>query len=830
MKKAGLALAAISSLGIGLAAPVYAQSASPKASTGDDEPIIVTARRKQELLQDVPISVTVFNQEQLTKRNVVSTSDLVNYTPSLSVNNRFGSDNASFSIRGFTQELRTTASVGVFFAEVVSQRAGQTSVTSGDGAGPGSFFDLENVQVLKGPQGTLFGRNTTGGAIMLTPRKPTDRLEGYLEGSVGDYGLYRTQGVLNVPLGEHVRFRIGVDHEKRDGFQNVISGLGPSRLGKIDYVAGRASLDVDLSPSLENYTIGSFTRSRGNAVLEALFNCAPVPKPTASNAILILSVKACNEQLAKHPPGFYDTGSQIRDPISEINSWQVINTTTWTASDNLTIKNIFSFGEMNTRLRSALFGTDYHIPAGYPTGVGLPFIFSNVNPNDGGKMTDQRNIVDELQFQGRIGGDKFNWQGGFYFERSTPKAFIGNTANTLLSCPNDGDQTTDPTKISCQDVVRPNVFGGFVPIGTLQVSHIDISYRNVALYGQGTYKFDDRFSLTGGFRYTWDKSDGEVSQVTYLGFPTATAGQPTITICTKLGSPGHPVVVPTCFQSFSQKSKAPTWLIDADFHPVRDVLIYANYKRGYRQGSVIPIAPDGFETYKPEKVDAFEVGLKTSFHGAIRGNFNIAGFYNNLTNQQIQVGVANSSGHPNSTTIIANAGKSRIWGVEVDARVVPVDNLSFDVGYTYLNAKLISVTPPDLSKTAYNMTFNTSNPGDPLTFTPKNKVSITGTYKLPLPESVGEVSAGATYVYTSSQLATTSSPFGTMPSFSITNLNISWNKIGGSPFDASLFVTNLFNKEYANFIGGTYGFLGGESRIPGEPRMFGGRVRFTFGR
>ncbi len=822
---------------IGLATPALAQDQTP----ADADDIIVTARRIDERLQDVPISVTVFSQEQLAKHNIVGTSDLVNYTPSLSSNNRFGSDNASYAIRGFTQELRTTASVGMFFADVVAQRAGQTSVTSGDGAGPGAFFDLENVQVLKGPQGTLFGRNTTGGAVMLVPRKPTGRFEGYVEGSAGNYGMYRIQGVLNVPLGEHARLRIGIDHNKRDGYQHVISGLGPDRLGKVGYVSGRASLVVDLGESIENYTIGSFAKSRGNSLIESLFICAPVPAPSppgpfARNGIAILVATACADQLAAHPPGFYDASSRVPDPISRINSWQVINTTTFTVSDNFTVKNIFAYGEMDTRLRSALFGTDYRIPAFNPltnapsVNAGQPFIFANVNPNAGDKMTDQRNVVEELRFSGKAGGDKLDWQAGFYYERSTPKSFVGNTANLLVSCPNGGDQNLDPTQFLCQDVIRPWVFMGFAPIGSISVAKMNIAYRNVAVYGQATYKFSNQFSVTGGLRYTWDTTDAEVSQIRYSSFPTLTVGPAGAARCEKSGSPGHPVSLATgCLQSFTQKSKAPTWLIDFGYRPAEDILLYASYKRGYRQGSVIPVAPDRFETYKPEKVDTYEIGAKMTFRGALRGYFNIAGFYNKLTDQQIQVGVNSSTGAAAQTIIIANAGRSTIKGFEVDARIMPVEGLSINLGYTYLDTRLHEIIAPDLSGTLYDTIFNTVNVGGPLTFAPKHKLVLSGSYKLPLPESIGDVSVGATYVYTSSQVATAASILATMPGFDLVNLNVSWNKIAGGPVDASLFVTNLFEKHYANFIGGTFNSFGGEMRIPGEPRMIGARVRFNFG-
>src|SRR5690606_1613647 len=122
-------------------------------------------------LQDVPISITVFNQQALAQHNIVNATDLVAYTPSLSSTNILGSTTTTFAIRGFNQDLNTEPTVGVYFADVVAPRGPAAGQNAGDGAGAGAFFDLQNVQVLKGPQGTLFGRNTTGGAVLLVPQK-----------------------------------------------------------------------------------------------------------------------------------------------------------------------------------------------------------------------------------------------------------------------------------------------------------------------------------------------------------------------------------------------------------------------------------------------------------------------------------------------------------------------------------------------------------------------------------------------------------------------------------------------------------------------------------
>ena len=171
------ALGAAAVLTLNLASTVHAQSSSESI----DE-IIVTARRVEESVQDVPISMTVLDPQQISDRNIVVAADLATYTPSLSVNQRYGAEKSTFSLRGFNQDNATAPTVGVYFNDVVGVRA-QGGTTSGNTVGAGSFTDLQNVQVLKGPQGTLFGRNTTGGAVLLVPQKPTSDFGGYVEAS-----------------------------------------------------------------------------------------------------------------------------------------------------------------------------------------------------------------------------------------------------------------------------------------------------------------------------------------------------------------------------------------------------------------------------------------------------------------------------------------------------------------------------------------------------------------------------------------------------------------------------------------------------------------------
>jgi iron complex outermembrane receptor protein len=333
--------------------------------------VVVTARRTEERLQDVPISVTVFSQEQIAKQNIVNMTDLALYTPSLGTTNVLGNSQTTFSLRGFNQELTTSATVGVFFADVVAPRGASNQQPAGDGAGPGSFFDLQNVQILKGPQGTLFGRNTTGGAILLVPQKPSDQLEGYVEASAGNYQMKRLQGVFNAPLGDKGRVRIGLDRQYRDGYVRNLSPIGPSRFNDIDYTAGRFSLVLEPTDSIENYTVASYVHSKTNGEVNSVINAEPttlVPTPAGTlpfaNGSPIVGAFAylAGRELARYGrDNFYSLENNMPNPRTELTQWQVINTTTWRASDNLTVKNIVSYAQLKYDLVNPVVGNYFDL-------------------------------------------------------------------------------------------------------------------------------------------------------------------------------------------------------------------------------------------------------------------------------------------------------------------------------------------------------------------------------------------------------------------------------------------------------------------------------------
>lgn len=936
------ALFAATAMSLAYGAPAMAQNAqATDEGLGND--IVVTARRTEEKLQDVPISITVLSEKTLANNNITSAKDIATYTPGLSTNNRFGSDNTTWTIRGFTQEQRSTATVGTYFADVVAPR-GSGATQGGDGAGPGNLFDLSNVQVLKGPQGTLQGRNSTGGAVLLVPKKPTDRLEGYVEGSVGDYAMYRTQGVFNIPVSDTLRVRLGVDHMSRNGYlQNAGAvGFGPygDAGGSVDYVAARASIVWDVTPDIENYTVATWSHSKSTGVIPKItqtfyrepYSLAPgvaaagtldagqnVTGLVTANGLIAMNQIA--NEAAVCGSNFWCVSNPVWDSRSESKTWQAINTTTWKASDHLTVKANLAYGEFLGDTTLDLFGlynprgpiSSTSVSTSQFANVTTPLAVRNFSmtrsPEGLGLHTNaESSYVAELQFQWQ--GDKLNWQGGLYFENSDPLGKSGTIGPSQTPCgptssglpngaaANEFAVQTDPSQVCLVTANQAN------SLGRIGLSTTETYFRDRAIYWQGVYSLTDNIKLTGGIRYTWDtmRSDFQLINLRYYsgtinsGFNGRTLAIPGtnttlpglangVGFCNNNVAFGYPAnltdgsattnpaqgyfpaadALNRCAETHTVKTSAPTWLLGLDYKPMDDILLYAKYSRGYRQGGVASFALDQLQDYKKEKVDTFEVGLKASWRGSMPGYFNFSAFTNNFTDQQLQIGVqCNPSSVCPQTTVLLNTGKSKLQGLEIEAGISPFEGMRLQASYAYLKTRLIDVVDVNAlvqskNPTLVGLDLRPVPIGSVIPNAVPHKLVLSGTYTFPLPESVGKLSVGGTWVYTSAYRAVSDPPvlatpcpgvtantninlfncsaavparfasnYGILPSSKVLNLNVNWEKVGGLPIDAAFFVTNVTNQHvflHANVQVGS-GFL---SNIIGEPRMFGFRLKYSFG-
>jgi len=827
-----------------LAAPAFAQDTPPAddTATSADADIIVTAQRIEQRLQDVPISMTVFNSDQLQKRNIAIASDIAAYTPSLSVNTRFGPEKATFALRGFNQDASTAPTVGVYFAEVVGVRA-QGGTAGGNTAGAGSFTDLQNVQVLKGPQGTLFGRNTTGGAILLVPKKPTDQFEGYLEGTIGNYNERRVQAAVNIPLAETFKVRLSLDRNKRDGYMRNQSGIGPKDYNDLNYTYGRLSIVGDLTPNLENYIVATYSRSDTNGYASHYENCDPTAaSPLAGGSLTryYTSLAACDQiqRQTTRGDGPLDVEVSAQNPRIFLRMFQLINSTTWKASDTLTVKNIMSYGEYREQSAFELYSDNFFVPNTAATqffagrGGPLPgsrFQYIQLGTQPGNNAAAGSTATEELQFQGRTSDDKLNYVIGGYLEFSRPLGWNQQRTGIYGQC-------TDPGTFNCTGALPlvPLSASFTAPGVIISESRTRFKFNNHGVFAQATYKFTDQFSLTGGFRYTFDTIDGISESNRYIFATIPGVGTiPVQRVCND--SLNHPTVnlltnggdTTACSTRIVTKSTKPTWLIDLDFKPNENMLLYAKYARGYRQGTVNFTNP-GIETAGPEKVDTFELGGKFTFRGSVPGYFNIAAFYNNFSDQQIfgALIAKPNSGLAGGAAII-NAGKSEIKGIEVDAGATVGGILRLSLGYAYLDTKIKELVKPTL---AANSPFADIIPrgtvGGELSFSPHHRLTVSGDVTIPTPASVGKLSVGAIWTYTSSQLVDGNVR---IPSTSLLNLNATWANIGGTGIDLVGFATNITNVLYRTTAGGGFESSGIGDYMYGPPRMYGVRLKVSFG-
>jgi iron complex outermembrane receptor protein len=531
------------------------------------------------------------------------------------------------------------------------------------------------------------------------------------------------------------------------------------------------------------------------------------PPLSAAN---FLGLLACGQLAQEQAKGasFYTVQSTTPDPDTRLEQWQVINTTTWHASDNLIVKNIGSYAVLDEKYRSSLFGTNFFLAPG------VPIVFASSIPLPGGATADESTATEEIQFQGNALGNKFTWQAGGYVEDEEPLATVGSQSPVLLDCINSDN------------------FNCINPIGAGDINYTATKtyFNSFGLYEQSSYSATDQLKFTEGFRYTWDRTHSNNELISYE-IPAPFTAIPT---CTQ-----SVFTPPLCTADYRTQSNAPTWLLGVDYKPLDDVLLYGKYTRGYRSGGIAPSVPPEFAVFQPERVDTYETGFKTSFMAPIQGTFNADVFYNNFSNQQLQVGFdAKPGSGVGPSSGILNAGKSRIWGIELDTSLLLFPGFTLDTGYTYLNSKIKSIDVATLPASSPYILEATAHPGDTTTLTPRSKVSTTGTYTFPIPDTVGKVALSATFTHTNAELVNyadreagfaSAAPFSVLPALNLVNMDLGWKNIWGSHVDASAFVSNLTNKEYYTFVAGLASpSLGFETAELGQPRFYGVRVRYSW--
>jgi iron complex outermembrane receptor protein len=414
-----------------------AQAVDTMAETpaGIDE-IVVTARRRAEKAQTVPIVIDTFSQQALEEQDIREAQDLSHNIPGLTIVS---------SVRGMSSFafLRGVPGVITYFADVPTVLAGGAL-----------YFDLDNVQALKGPQGTLFGLNADAGAILFEPKRPTDRFEGYGQVTVGDYNRHGFEGVVNLPLTDKLTVRAGIDYNHTDGFQ--YDRAEGQYVNNDDYWIGRLSATMRPTDDFTNYIIANYYYSDTNGA--DLFPVGVSPTGYAKRFFPGLAAAFAQQQQL----GPYDSlGSAIPGGmVYRIAQWNVSDIATYDLSDAISLKNIAGYTEVTTFDRLNFDGVTfpiYDVGSGTSTASGPLATYS-----------------DELQLQGKSFGDRLTWVVGSFLSFN---------------------HQTDPAP-------QYSVVLGSKS-GTLSAT----SGRTQAIYGQGTYDLSqlvEGLSFTAGYRYSWD--------------------------------------------------------------------------------------------------------------------------------------------------------------------------------------------------------------------------------------------------------------------------------------------------------------------------------------
>ena len=784
--KAGVGTAIGLALALLLAGPrlAFAQAeAQNVAGQVVIEEVLVTARRKEEEIQDVPLAVTALGQVQLEEAGVFDLAELRYVAPSFIGAAVTGRETATaFGIRGQVSSdvlITVDPAVAVYMADVPIGRAYGVGITG--------TLDIQSAQVLKGPQGTLFGRNTTGGAVLINPNLPGDELEGSLRAGFGDLDRQEFEGVLNLPLGEAVAARLAVLKKDRDGYIENRLPDGEDFYSD-DSLTWRASLALTPTDALTSTFILDGLDDKSSGMGTAINNFYTNPFVPEADLSFFFAPRVAEQAAAP----FYSTAGGDRNPLtgnppySDLEMFGASNITTFDLSEGLTFKSIVGYRSVELSDNSDLDGGKNNdpLPPEFFPPWGVPAIGLEAE-----QFSDIESASVELQLLGN--NDRLDWiLGAFYFSE-------------------EGDDGARAYQLGFANQVS----GGWA------------QNRSYSIFGQGTYSMTDALNLTLGLRWTKDKRKffSSLSAINFDGSVTCSLYDDVV--------PGSQPVFPggPCPDNLggSESFSEPTWNLGFDYRLDEDQMLYAAHRRGYRSGafSSRAVALTQFTAADPETIDDIEVGYKGDLPlGSALLRINTAAYYSSYDDiQRVRVLVSPASGAQYNT--IVNAAEATVWGWELEATLLATEGFTLSGFYAYTSAKYDSWEEPNPfvpGATIDQSGFDFPN-------IPEHSYSITARYQLPLDSSLGELSVqGNVYYFGKTAIWDTDQelPGATESAYTLLNARVNWARIMGGPFDVSLWGKNLGNEKY--YRGGLVLPTLFSTGYFGEPRTWGLDLTYSF--
>ncbi|OCC23372.1 hypothetical protein MB02_12190 [Croceicoccus estronivorus] len=609
-----------------------AQTTAPAENARDDgglETIVVTARRSAENLQDTPVSVTAFSSERLEAMNVQEVSKLANFTPGLELVPSGTTQGVGVSIRGiatYDPILTNEPSVAMYIDGIYVNALSY---------GQFDTLDLERVEVLRGPQGTLFGRNTTGGAINIITRRPADEFGVELKGMYATHDEFVGKVRLDTgEIAEGIKASLSYQYRVRDGYVDDITRPDRRDPGASEAHALRAALHAGSGPLTLDYTFDMVRRRDDGyhnqwALVTDAYRDFVSQSPLYGGDILRYSDKRLG------------TVNSYDAPRARNNSYNHALTIEYQASDNLTFKSITGHRKWHSaEIQPFGSSSDLRLPlitdfSTYPFGTTV----TTIDPYIGGGMKRLKQFTEELQLLGSFDHVKFV-AGGYYYNAH----YAEDNPQTYLYV---GDFTGDSV-----------VDGGLASAGRLAYQGQTKSY---AVFGQVSYTpaiLQENLELTGGIRYTVDKKS----------------------VDTQVYSGGVP---PAVESDQSKTFKNTSFNITVNYKLTPDISAYVRYGTSYRAGGFSPRGFDG-PAYAPEKAKVYEFGIKSElFDRRLRAN--MAAFRTDYSNLQItQPGFSDDAGFVSN---VVNAGKATYQGFEFELTAVPARGLTLIFDASYVDPK-----------------------------------------------------------------------------------------------------------------------------------------------
>ena len=786
------------------------EAADPAASTaGQGNEILVTARRREEAVQDVPIAISVVSGDELERTGTYNVARLTQVQPSVqlySTNPR----NTSANIRGLGSPFGLTndgieQGVGIYIDQVYNGRIAAATL---------DFLDVERLEVLRGPQGTLYGKNTTAGAINITTRPPSFTPEGRVELTFGNYDFVQTKGSVSGPLVEDkVAIRVAASVTSRDGtIYNTTTDKwvnGQDNLGVRSQILWRATDNLDF------YLTGDYTRQDPEC-------CAQIYVRTGSTQ------RPLNRQFAGlaaafgYAPPSTNPFDRVTDLDTPLQARQELGGLSLRAEWDL------GAGSLTSVTAWRFWNWD---PSNDRDFIGLPITTVSANPSN------QEQYTQELRYAG--GGGAIDYVlGAFIFHQKIDTAGLqvqGAAASRFL---------LNPTSANANN---PAVLNGL-----RSVNDIEFTNTSGAVFGQLTWTVTEGLRIQPGLRVNYDKKRGDYLATVFNGAGVSLNCAPALTAANAVLRDQCATLTPQSYDAnFSD------WNISGDFtlsyDVAQDVLAYATYARSFKSGGInlsglpldannVPIQSAG--SVRPEKVDHFEVGLKTQFLDR-RATLNFAAYWTDIKDYQAtvtngQLGVLRG--------YLANAERVRVRGAELDFSIKPVDRFSAYANLAYTDGtyrKFVDAPcPPELSGgTAVGPGQVPSAPGTPGGLSPANcnisgqwlpgiskfSASFGGEGNLPvtLGGEPGQVYLGAEGSYRSKFSSNASrSAYTDVDGYAVFNFRLGvrtddgWNAFG--------WLRNAFDEQYFDVMALQSGNTGLVVGQPADPRTYGFTIAKSF--